>query len=75
MRRIVMPNEQELRLYRPRRPESAAYRAMSKTLLTKWEIVEFDTREEMLKYVDRHDKTVAAGWRTREGGGWKFYIV
>jgi hypothetical protein len=48
---------------------------MSKTLLTKWEIVEFDTREEMLKYVDRHDKTVAAGWRTREGGGWKFYIV
>lgn len=75
MRRIVMPDTKTMRLYRPRNPENTCYRAMSKTYETRWEIREFTSRDEMLAYVERHDKTTAAGWRTREGGGWKFFVV
>jgi hypothetical protein len=38
------------------------------------EIAEFNTREEMLAYVEWWDNQRAVGWRSL-GGGWKLYKV
>jgi len=40
------------RLWTPRHPERTAWRALSKAYNTNVEIAEFNTREEMLAYVE-----------------------
>lgn len=65
---------QTQRSWTPRHPERTAWRPLSSSYVTDVEIAEFETREEMLAYVERWDKIRASGWRSL-GGGWKLYKV
>lgn len=73
MRRFKVDWETQ-RLWTPRHPERTAWRPLSRAYNTNVEIVEFQTRKEMMDYVDLWDKQRASGWRSL-GGGWKLYKV